>query len=112
MTSVTVKGGRSLKKESRIQRVYHDPRGFCQPPVPYTRMRGKKEESATTAGGRSARARSELRSRARGTPINAERVVGFWVYSPVRNRACVHMEGPHAQKDPMPPTGFHAVTTT
>ncbi len=82
ITSVTVKGGRSRKNESRIPRVYHTPRGVCQPPVPYTRMRGKKEESAM--------ARSELRSRARGTPINVERAAGLGVYPPAVGTGRVH----------------------
>jgi hypothetical protein len=72
ITSVTVKGGRSLKKESRIPRVYHTPRGVCQPPVPYASARTEKKESAM--------ARSRLRSRARATPINVESVAGLVAY--------------------------------
>jgi len=97
ITSVTVKGGRSLKKESRIWGVYHDPRGVCQPPVPYTRMRGKKEESAM--------ARSELRSRTRGTPINAERVVALVVYHPRLKDRVPFSAADVASTTPCPPPG-------
>lgn len=72
ITSVTVKGGRSLKNESRISRVYHTPRGVCQPPVPYASARTEKKESAM--------AHSGMRSSARATPYNVERGVGLAAY--------------------------------
>jgi len=106
ITSVTFKGGRSRKKESRIWGVYHDPPGVCQPPVPL-RTRARKKRRIRKGAQRN-EAQGVWNPHKRGKRRQLASVL------PCTEPWARGTQGPRAQETPHPPprsTRFPSVNT-